>query len=106
MIMRPIILSVLLLGGCATSVEGIRAEPVSETYASAKPPLEIAKCLQKGMPRLDVELGDGFVSVSNRNQFGSILMNWLITETATGSIVELRKTNSITGGERMGADCL
>jgi hypothetical protein len=103
--MRPIILSVLLLGGCATSVEGIRAEPVAQTYASAKAPLDIAKCLQEGMPRLDVELGDGFVSVSNRNQFGAILMNWLITETPTGSTIELRKTNSITGGQEMGVRC-
>lgn len=102
---RPIILSFLLLGGCATSTEGIRAEPVSETYSSAKAPLDIARCLQEQTPGLDLELGDGFVSVSNRNQFGAILMNWLIRETAGGSTIELRKTNSLTGGQAMATRC-
>lgn len=103
--MRTIIFGTLLLCGCATSTEGIQGEAVNETYTSAKAPLVIARCLQEEMRDLDLELGDGFVSVSRRNQFDSILLNWMIRETPTGSTIELRKTNSIAGGEHRATHC-
>jgi hypothetical protein len=104
--MRSMILLSLLLGGCATSVGGIRQEPVVQTYSSAKAPRDIAQCLQHIMPGLQVDLGDNYYSVSNRNQFGSILINWLITErSGGGSTIELRKTNSIASGVNRATEC-
>lgn len=93
------------LAGCATSVGGIRQEPVVQTYESSHPPKEVALCLQRMMPGLDVDLGENYYSVSNRNQFGSILMNWLITPRGDGSTIELRKTNSIAAGMKRATEC-
>lgn len=108
--MRTINLTVFVgclaaLSGCATSVGGIKAEPVVATYRSEKSPLVVARCLQETMPGLDIELLDREVSVSNRNQFGSILMNWLISEEGSGSIIELRKTNSVAPGMSKATVC-
>jgi hypothetical protein len=95
----------LALSGCATTSAGIEAEPVVATYTSTNAPTVVARCLQEAMPGLDIELGDHQVSVSNRNQFGSILMNWLIKETSSGSTIELRKTNSIAPGREKATAC-
>ena len=103
--MRSIILFAFLLGGCANSVGGIRQEPVAQTYNSAHAPKDVAQCLQRIMPGLQVDLGDNYYSVSNRNQFGSILINWFITPENGGSRVELRKTNSIAPGINRATEC-
>lgn len=57
------------------------------------------------MPGLDIYPGENEVSVSNKNQFGSILMNWLIRPTLTGSIIDVRKTNSIAPGMNKATSC-
>lgn len=95
---KPLILSILLLGGCAHSVEGIRQEPVHKTYSSAKAPNQVAQCLQERLSGLSAEIGSDYVSVSRENQFGSILINWFIQAAPHGSAIELRRTNSIAGG--------
>lgn len=104
--MRNIILIVLLLGGCATTTEGIGREAVNETYASSKPPLDVARCLQEAMSDLDIELFEnGAVSVSRRNQFGSVLLNWFIRPSPSGSAIELRKANSLAPGQDRATRC-
>ncbi len=103
--MRVVVFAALALAGCAHSIEGIEKEPVRETYTSTKAPLVIARCLQEAMPGLDIQIKDGFVSVSNRNQFGAILMNWIVRETATGSAIEMRKTNGIAPGVEKSKVC-
>jgi hypothetical protein len=104
--MRVIVGLSLVLCGCATSVGGIRQEPVVASYQSAKAPREVAQCLQSKMPGLQLDLGDDYYSVSNRNQFGSILNNWLIMERAEGgSLIEFRKTNSIAPGMNEATEC-
>lgn len=96
---------VLLLSACATTPEGIRREAIDQTLASAKSPMEIARCLKDLMPGLDIYPGDHEVSVSNKNQFGSILINWRLIEDGTGSKVEIRRTNSIAPGINRSTRC-
>lgn len=104
--MRTIITAAaLLVSGCATSIPGIQREPVQATYTSAKQPLEIARCFKAKMPGLDVYPGENEVSVSNKNQFGAILMNWTIRPVPEGSVIDLRKTNSMTPGQAQMEQC-
>lgn len=104
--MRAIIAVSLLLGGCATSVGGIRQEPVFQTYTSTKEPRELAQCLQGIMPGVQVDLGENYYSVSNRNGWGSILINWYITQReGGGSNIEVRRTNSIAPGINRATEC-
>jgi type IV pilus biogenesis protein CpaD/CtpE len=103
--MRTVIFCALLLSGCAASTEGIRQEAINASYTSDRPPTEVTRCLQDQISDLQVELGDGYISASKENQFGAILLNWFIQETPTGSSIELRKTNSIAGGEDRAERC-
>lgn len=88
----------VILTGCATTVGGIMKEDVVATYTSAKSPLEVAKCMQAQARGLDIEFPDPNVSVSARNPYGSILINWLIRPTSGGSTIEVRRTTGITPG--------
>lgn len=95
----------LLASACAHSVEGIEQHPVVKSYSSAQAPDVVARCLQSKMPGLHLEIVDGGYSVSNKNQFGAIIMNWRIRQTSTGSTIELRKTNSIAPGVSKAEAC-
>lgn len=104
--MKPIYLAPLLgLTACATTVGGIMKEDVVATYSSAKAPLEVAKCMQAQARGLDIEFPDPNISVSSRNPYGSILINWLIRPTPTGSTIEVRKTSGITPGIAQAETC-
>jgi hypothetical protein len=104
--MRNIVIGVAaLLSGCATTPEGIQKEKVDLAYTSTKEPMAVARCLKDLMPAVDVYPGNDYVSVSNKNQFGSILINWLIRETPTGSTIEVRRTNSIAPGIALATRC-
>lgn len=54
---------------------------------------------------LDIEFMDDAVSVSNRNPYGSILINWMILPSASGSTIEVRKTTGITAGIAKATAC-
>lgn len=100
-----ILTATMLVAGCATTPEGIQREAVVATHQSAKAPIEIAQCMKDLMPGLDVYPGADEISVSNKNQWGSILLNWRIIKTATGSTIEVRKTNSIAPGMALATRC-
>jgi hypothetical protein len=82
----------LALSGCATRVGQMRQEAVDWAYTSDKPPHEIAACMQRVFPRLSIDLGPDYYSVSSRNQYDSI-------------IIELRRTNSIAPGVAAVEEC-
>lgn len=104
--MRVLVLAAFLVSGCAHTAEGIALETVDASYTSAKAPVAIAGCLKDLMHGLDVApKQDGSFSVSNRNQFGAIIQNWLIKPAATGSTIEFRRSNKIAPGMTEATRC-
>jgi hypothetical protein len=85
--------------GCAASPDRTReSHPVFKSYTSSSAPEVVAKCLQKELPGLNAEFGDGEIVVTNRNQFGTILIAWYIRASGSGSSIDVRRAQSVAPG--------
>lgn len=95
---RGLLIVAVLLSSCATAPEKILSDkPPMKIYESTKSPTEIVQCMNNNL-HLPAEARNGDWSISNKNSFGSILINWYVRAKGTGSVIELRRTQSMAPG--------
>lgn len=98
--------SAIAAAGCATNgAQMAEKHSVFKTYASLKSERDTAICIQAAVPGTTSEVTADGIVVSSKNQFGTNLVAWYIHQTASGSMIEVRRAQKIAPGIKRAESC-